>query len=183
MRREPEPHRGDSENDQDPEDRREPPVRSTERQRDDEQGGREQDIEPFLDRETPGDRIEVDGVGGTEEVLDIEEIADEVRRHQIAGQRRNGDQRDDIGRDGAQPATDQKHAEIALGLAHHPIDDLRGENEAAEDEEDLDAGDRERLRERLKRRVCGEIMRNRDREGRRAAQKIERGAALHWGAV
>ena len=122
-------------------------------------------------------------VGGEKEVLDIEEIAHKVGGHQVAGQDRNDDQRDDIGRDGAHPAPDEKHAEIAPRLVHHPIDDLRREHKAAEHEKDFDAGDRERFSERLKRRVGGQIVGNRDRERRASAQQIERGAALHLGAV
>ena len=68
-------------------------------------------------------------------------------------------------------------------LCDHPVDDLGREHEAAEDEKDFDPGDGERFRERLKRRVGGEIMRDGDGERRRSAQEIERGAALHFGAV
>ena len=69
------------------------------------------------------------------------------------------------------------------GLSDHPIDDLRREHKSAEDEKDFDAGDRERFSERLKGRVGGQVVRNRDRERRASAQQIERGAALHLGAV
>ena len=183
MRRNREPQRRNNQNDQDCEHRLEPAVASSEQPCDKKQGRRKKHIEPFLDRETPGDGIEVDMVGGGKKVLDVEEIADKVRGHQVAGQDRNDDQRDDIGRDGAHPAPDEKHAEIAPWLCDHPVDDLGREHEAAEDEKDFDAGDRERFRERLKRRVGGEIMRDGDGERRRSTQEVERGAALHFGAV
>ena len=183
MRREREAQRGDDNNDKNREDRLEPPVASPEQPCDEKQRRSKQHIEPFLDRETPGDGIEVDMVGGVKEVLDIEEIARKIGRHQVAGQRRDDGESDDVRRDGAHPAPDEKHAEIARRLAHHPVDDLRSEHEAAEHEKDLDAGDRERLGERLERRVGGQIVRDRDRESCRSPQEIERGAALHFGAV
>ena len=183
MRRNREPQCRNNQNDQDCEHRLESPVASSEQPCDKKQGRREKHIEPFLNRETPRDGIEVDMVGGGKKVLDVEEIADKVRSHQVAGQDRNDHQRDDIGRDGAHPAPDEKHAEIAPWLCDHPVDDLGREHEAAEDEEDLDAGDRERFSERLKRGVGGQIMRDRDGERRRSTQEIERSAALHFGAV
>ena len=181
--REGKPQRRDGKNDEDRERRLKPPVASPEQPCDHEQGGREQHIEPFLDRETPGDGIEVDVVGGGEKVLDVEEIADKVAGHQVAGQHGDDDQRDDIGRDGPHPAADEKDAEIAPRLADHPVDDLGREHKAAENEEHLDAGDGEGFRARLERRVGGEIVRNGDRERRRSAQEIERRAALHFGAA
>ncbi len=183
MRRNPEPQRRDDENDQDGEGRLKPPVAPAKQPGDEKQRRSEQQIEPFLDRQTPGHGIEVDVVGGGEEVLDVEEIPGKVRGHEVAGQRRNDDERNDIGRDGAHPAADEKDAEIAPRLADHPIDDLGREHKAAEHEEDLDAGDRERFRERPKRGVGGEIVRDGDGKRRRSAQEIERGAALHFGAV
>ncbi len=170
-------------NDRNPERRPEPPIASPKQHRDHEQAGSEEDIEPFLDRETPGDGIEIDVIGGDEEILDVEEITREVGGHQVAGHERDDDERDHVGRDGAHPAPDKKHAEVAPWPPDHPIDDLRGEHEAAEDEKDLDAGDRGGFREGLKRRVQGQVVRDRDSERRPSAQQIERSAALHLGGI
>ena len=63
VRREREAQRGDDNNDKNREDRLEPPVASPEQPCDEKQRRSKQHIEPFLDRETPGDGIEVDMVG------------------------------------------------------------------------------------------------------------------------
>ncbi len=182
MRRGKGPERDDRENEQDRESDLEPPVAAAEEAADQEHQRREQEIEPFLDRETPGDGVIVRGVGRADEVLDIEEIAQRVRRQEFAGHQRDDREGGDIGRDRAHPSPRKKHAEITPGLGDHPVDDLRREHKPAEDEEDLDADDRHRLRGRLEGRVGRQIMRDRHREGRRPSQKIERGASLHRGA-
>ena len=122
-------------------------------------------------------------IGRAKQVLDIEEVTQEVGGQEVAGHQRDDNERDDIGRDGAHPAPGQKNPEIAPGLSDHPVDDLRREHKAAEDEKHLDAGDRDGVRGGAERRVGRQIMRNRDREGRRAPQEIERGTALHAGGV
>ena len=76
----PEPQRRDDENDQDRERRLKPPVAPAKQPGDEKQRRSEQQIEPFLDRQTPGHGIEVDVVGGGEEVLDVEEIPGKVAR-------------------------------------------------------------------------------------------------------
>ncbi len=174
---------GDGDNDQDRESRLERPIASLERHGDYEQRRGKQNIEPFLDRQAPGYGIEVGVIGGDEEILDVEEIAHKIGGQKVAGHERDHDERDHIGRYGAHPATGEKDAEIAPWPSDHPVDDLRREHETAEDEEDLYARDCEGFRERLKRRVQGQVVGNRDRERRPPAQQIERRAALHLGAV
>ncbi len=182
MRRGEGPERGDGENEQGREGDLEPPVAAAEEPADQEQKRREQEIEPFLDREAPGDRVIVGRIRRTDEVLDIEQVAQRVRRHEVAGHQRDDGEGGDIGRDGAHPAPGEKHAEIAPRPGDHPVDDLRREHEPAEDEEDLDADDRHRLDRRLERRVGRQVMRDGHREGRRPPQEIERSASLHRGA-
>ncbi len=181
LRRGERPQRGDDEDEENGEDDVHPPVPAADRPSDQEQERREQEIEPLLDRKAPGDGVEVDRVGRTKKILDVEEIAQRVRRQEVAGHQRDNGEGRDIGRDGAHPAPGEKDAEVAPGSADHPVDDLGREHEAAEDEEDFDAGDGDRFRGRLERRVGRQVMRDRHREGRRAAQKIQRSAALHFG--
>ena len=183
MRLKRESERRHDDDDQNRERRLEPPVASLEEHGDHEQSRGKEHVEPFLDRQAPGHGIEVGVIGGDEEILDIEEVAHKVGGQEVAGHERDDDKRDHIGRNGSHPAPDEEHAEIAPRLPNHPVDDLRREHEAAEDEEDLDPRDRGRFRERLKGRVQSQVVRNRDRERRPSAQEIERGAALHLGAV
>ena len=178
-----EPERRHDDDDQNRERRLEPPVASLEEHGDHEQRRGKQYVEPFLDRQAPGHGIEVGVIGGDEEILDVEEVAHEVGGQEVAGHERDDDQRDHIGRYGAHPAPDEEHTEIAPRPSDHPVDDLRREHEAAEDEKDLDARDRGGFGERLKRRIQGQVVGNRDRERRASAQQIERGATLHLGAV
>src|SRR5271166_320855 len=67
VRREKEPQPRDGHDDDDRERRVQAPVAAA----DEEQERREQEVEPFLDREAPGDRIEIDLVGRAEQIFDI----------------------------------------------------------------------------------------------------------------
>ncbi len=181
VRRGDDPERRHREDDQDCEGHLHPSVAAAERPPDKEETGRKKQVEPFLDAEAPGDRVEVGRNGGAKEVLDVKEIGEEVRRQEIAGHRCDDRERHDIGRDRAQPPPGKEDAEIAPGLADHPADDLRRKDKPAQYEEDFDAGDRDRVRHRLERRVRRQVVGNCNREGRRPAQEIERRAALHCG--
>ena len=183
MRRQNESERRDGDDDKDGECCVEAPVAAADEPPDEEEERREQEVEPLFDRKTPGDRIEVDSIGGAEQVLDVEEIAQEIGSQEIARHQSDRDQRNDIGRDRAHPAAGEKHPQVAPGFADHPVDDLRREHEAAEDEEDLDAGDGDGVGVGAERRVGRQVMRDCDCKGRRAAQKIERRAAPHAGGV
>ena len=85
VRRKREPERRYDDNDQNRERRREPPVASPEDHGDHEQRRSKQHVEPFLDRQAPRHGVEVDVIGGDEEILDVEEVADKVGSHQVAG--------------------------------------------------------------------------------------------------
>lgn len=71
VRREKEPQRRDGGDDDDRERRVQAPVAAADQPPDEEKQRREKEIEPFLDREAPGDRIEIGLVGRAEQVLDI----------------------------------------------------------------------------------------------------------------
>ena len=181
MRRGEDPERRHRQDDEDREGDLHPSVAAAERPPDEKQTRGEKQIEPFLDAEAPGDGVEVGRDDNAKKVLDVKEIGEEVRRQQIAGHRRDDRQRDDIGRDRPQPPPGEEHAQIAPRLADHPADDLRGEDEPAQHEEDFDAGDGDRVRCRLERRVRRQVVGNGDGEGRRPAQEIQRRTALHCG--
>ncbi len=177
------PQGHDDEDEQDREGDVDAPVAAAERAARKEQKRREQEVEPLLDREAPGDRIEIDGVGRADEVFDIEEIAQRVGGEEIAGHQRHDDQRSDIGRNRAHPPAGEEHPEVAPRPPDHPVDDLGGEHESAENEKHLDGCDRDRFDRRAERRIGRQVVRNRDRKRRGAPQEVQRGAALHCGGA
>ncbi len=183
MRREKEPQRRDRKDDDGGERCVQASVASADEPPDEEEERREKQVEPFLDRQAPGDRIEVDSIGRAKQVFDIEQVTQEIGGQQIAGHQRDDNEGDDVGRDRTHPAAGQKNPEVAPGLSDHPVDDLRREHKAAENEKHLDAGDRDGVRGGAERGVGCQIMRNRYCEGRRAPQEVERRTALHAGGV